>query len=62
MCHLRGLLMVKLNRADQAKRCFMEALSLDVKCYESFQQLTSSEMMTPDEGVSNNRNHARFTN
>lgn len=44
--------MVKLNRGDQAKHCFMEALSLDVKCYESFQQLTSGEMMTPDEGIS----------
>ncbi|KAI0783626.1 TPR-like protein [Abortiporus biennis] len=49
MCHLRGLLMVKLNRAEQAKQCFLEALSLDVKCYESFEQLISGEMMTPDE-------------
>lgn len=51
MCHLRGLLMVKLSRSDQAKHCFMEALSLDVKCYESFHQLISGEMMTPDEGA-----------
>ena len=51
MCHLRGLLMLKLNRGDQAKNCFMEALALDVKCYEAFEQLMSSEMMTPDEGV-----------
>ncbi|KAF7794820.1 hypothetical protein EIP86_005962 [Pleurotus ostreatoroseus] len=49
MCHLRGLLMLKLNRGDQAKNCFMEALALDVKCYESFEQLISGEMMTPDE-------------
>ncbi|KAI0701318.1 TPR-like protein [Cytidiella melzeri] len=49
MCHLRGLLMLKLNRGDQAKHCFMEALALDVKCYESFEQLISGEMMTPDE-------------
>ncbi|TBU24014.1 TPR-like protein [Dichomitus squalens] len=49
MCNLRGLLMLKLNRGDQAKHCFMEALALDVKCYEAFEQLVSGEMMTPDE-------------
>ncbi|KAF8199522.1 cell division control protein 16 [Pholiota molesta] len=49
MCHLRGILMLKLNRGDQAKQCFMEALALDVKCYDAFEQLISGEMMTPDE-------------
>ena len=42
--------MLKLNRGDQAKHCFMEALAIDVKCYEAFEQLVSGEMMTPDEG------------
>lgn len=50
MCHLRGILMLKLNRGDQAKLCFMEALTLDVKCYDAFDQLVSGEMMTPGEG------------
>lgn len=50
MCHLRGLLMMKLNRGDQAKKSFMEALALDVKCYEAFEQLITGEMMTIDEG------------
>ncbi|KAL4062109.1 hypothetical protein V8B97DRAFT_2041620 [Scleroderma yunnanense] len=49
MCHLRGLLMLKLNRGDQAKSCFMEALTLDVKCYDAFSQLVDGEMMAPDE-------------
>ncbi|KJA22947.1 hypothetical protein HYPSUDRAFT_77168 [Hypholoma sublateritium FD-334 SS-4] len=49
MCHLRGVLMLKLNRADSAKQCFMEALALDVKCYDAFDQLISGEMMTADE-------------
>ncbi|KAK2463455.1 hypothetical protein APHAL10511_004541 [Amanita phalloides] len=49
MCHLRGVLMLKLNRGDQAKQCFMEALVLDVKCFEAFDQLVSGEMMTADE-------------
>ena len=52
MCNLRGLLMLKLNRGDQAKHCFMEALALDVKCYEAFEHLVSGEMMTPEEGTS----------
>lgn len=51
MCHLRGVLMLKLNRGDQAKQCFMEALALDVKCFEAFDQLVSGEMMTADEGM-----------
>ncbi|TFK40039.1 hypothetical protein BDQ12DRAFT_481499 [Crucibulum laeve] len=49
MCHLRGLLMLKLNRGDQAKQNFMEALALDVRCYDAFEQLISGEMMTPEE-------------
>jgi hypothetical protein len=43
--------MLKLNRGDQAKQCFMEALALDVKCFEAFDQLVTGEMMTPDEGT-----------
>lgn len=43
--------MLKLNRGDQAKNCFMEALALDVKCYDAFEQLVSGEMMTPEEGL-----------
>lgn len=43
--------MLKLNRGDQAKQCFMEALALDVKCYDAFDQLVTGEMMTPDEGA-----------
>ncbi|KAF9267586.1 TPR-like protein [Marasmius fiardii PR-910] len=49
MCHLRGLLMLKMNKADQAKNCFMEALALDVKCYDAFEQLVSGEMLSPEE-------------
>ncbi|KAL5503810.1 CUT9 [Sanghuangporus vaninii] len=49
MCYLRGLLKLKLNRGESAKESFMEALALDVKCYEAFDQLISGEMMTADE-------------
>ncbi len=51
MCNLRGLLMLKLNRGDQAKACFMEALALDVKCYDAFEQVVGGEMMTLEEGA-----------
>lgn len=51
MCNLRGLLMLKLNRGDQAKACFMEALALDIKCYDAFEQLIGGEMMTLEEGA-----------
>ena len=51
MCNLRGLLMLKLNRGDQAKECFMEALALDVKCYDAFEQLVGGEMMALEEGA-----------
>ncbi|GAA98873.1 uncharacterized protein L969DRAFT_88912 [Mixia osmundae IAM 14324] len=49
MCHLRGLVHLHHNATDRAKQSFMEALSLDVKCFESFEVLTSGSMMTPDE-------------
>jgi hypothetical protein len=51
MCHLRGLLMLKLNRNDRAKECFLEALALDVKCYDAFEQLVGGELMRPEEGL-----------
>jgi hypothetical protein len=44
------MLMLKLNRGEIAKQCFMEALALDVKCYDAFEQLITGEMMTPEEG------------
>ncbi|KZT29838.1 TPR-like protein [Neolentinus lepideus HHB14362 ss-1] len=49
MCYLRGLLMQKANRHEKAKHCFMEALTLDVKCFEALHQLVASQAMTPDE-------------
>ena len=42
--------MLKLNRSIAAKESFMEALALDVKCYDAFEMLVGGEMMTIDEG------------
>ena len=50
MCHLRGLVQLHLNAMDRAKECFLEALSIDVKCYNSFDALISGNMMDIAEG------------
>ncbi|KIO34707.1 hypothetical protein M407DRAFT_63985 [Tulasnella calospora MUT 4182] len=49
MCHLRGVLMTRLNRQDRAKEHFMEALALDVKCYDAFHELISGNLLGIDE-------------
>jgi len=50
MCHLRGVLYMRLNRVERAKKCFLEALALDVKCFESFNTLIQCQMLTVEEG------------
>ncbi|KAK4700979.1 anaphase-promoting complex subunit 6, partial [Phenoliferia sp. Uapishka_3] len=47
--HLRGLIHLHLGATDLAKDSFVEALSRDVKCFESFEMLVGSEMMSSDE-------------
>lgn len=39
-----------MGASDLAKEAFMEALSRDVKCFESFEVLVGGEMMTIEEG------------
>lgn len=51
MCYLRGLLHLRLSSLPQAKECFIEALVIDVKNYEAFQELVEKQMMTATEGV-----------
>ena len=48
--HLRGLIHLHQGANDLAKEAFIEALSRDVKCFESFEMLVNGEMMTHDEG------------
>ncbi|KAM0754433.1 cell division control protein 16 [Meredithblackwellia eburnea MCA 4105] len=47
--HLRGLIHLHMGATDLAKDAFVEALSRDVKCFESFEMLVGSEMMSSDE-------------
>lgn len=51
IAHLRGIIYLQLKSDDKAKLAFMEAVSIDIKCYESFDMLVKAQMMTPDEGV-----------
>ncbi|KAG9017193.1 anaphase promoting complex subunit cdc16 [Tulasnella sp. 427] len=55
MCHLRGVLMTRLNRQDRAKEHFMEALALDVKCYDAFHELINGNLLGIDEGEPSSR-------
>jgi len=49
LCHLRGLIHLHHNSTTKAKESFLEALSLDVKCFESFQSLVDGNLLDVDE-------------
>lgn len=51
MCYLRGVLMTRLNRQDKAREHFMEALALDVKCFDAFEELVGGQLLAADEGM-----------
>lgn len=51
MCLLRGQIHLRLSNTQEAKQAFLEALSLDVRCYDAFQALVGGEMMSVDEGA-----------
>jgi anaphase-promoting complex subunit 6 len=48
--HLRGLIHMHMKATELAKEAFMEALTRDVKCFESYEMLVGSEMMSSEEG------------
>jgi len=50
ICHLRGILHLRLSSVLDAKESFMEALALDVKNYDAFRELIDGKMMTSEEG------------
>lgn len=50
MCFLRGQIYLRLSRGEKAKEAFLEALALDVKCFEAFNLLVQNQMLTIDEG------------
>ncbi|KAL8762728.1 MAG: hypothetical protein Q9184_001322 [Pyrenodesmia sp. 2 TL-2023] len=49
MCYLRGICFAKQNSYDRAKECYMDAVRIDVQCFEAFDQLMKNCLLSPDE-------------
>lgn len=49
MCFLRGTIYANQNNFDRAKECYKEAILVDVKCFEAFNELINNNLMTPME-------------
>ncbi|ODA81227.1 hypothetical protein RJ55_04191 [Drechmeria coniospora] len=49
MCFLRGICYAKQNAFDRAKECYKDAVRIDVRCFEAFQQLMKNALLSPDE-------------
>lgn len=49
MCYLRGICFAKQNSYDRAKECYMDAVRIDVQCFEAFDQLMRNCLLPPDE-------------
>ncbi|KAL8682697.1 MAG: hypothetical protein Q9186_001293 [Xanthomendoza sp. 1 TL-2023] len=49
MCYLRGICFAKQNSYDRAKECYMDAVRIDVQCFEAFDQLMKNCLLPPDE-------------
>ncbi|KAK7206442.1 hypothetical protein BZA70DRAFT_276608 [Myxozyma melibiosi] len=49
MCYLRGIIYSNQNNFEKAKECYMEALTVDVKCFEAFDELITNSLMSPAE-------------
>lgn len=49
MCYLRGIVFVNQNNFDKAKEALKEAVMVDVKCYEAFNELIKNNHLSPSE-------------
>ena len=49
MCYLRGICYAKQNAFDRAKQCYQDAVRIDVRCFEAFDQLMKNYLLSPDE-------------
>lgn len=47
--YLRGQIYTAQNNFDRAKECYQEAVKIDAKCYEAFDQLIRNNLMAPKE-------------
>ncbi|KAI8384797.1 uncharacterized protein BYT42DRAFT_612470 [Radiomyces spectabilis] len=49
LCTLRGHAYLKLNNIREAKKCYKEALKLDVKCYDALDALVKNNLLETSE-------------
>lgn len=49
MCYLRGLIYANQSNFEKAKEAYKEAVLVDVKCFEAFNELITNNLMTPSE-------------
>ncbi|KAK6465407.1 anaphase-promoting complex component [Scheffersomyces coipomensis] len=49
LCYLRGLIYSNQSNFEKAKECYKEAVLVDVKCFEAFEELIDNNLMTPSE-------------
>lgn len=47
LCYVRGQIYANQNNLERAKDCYKEAVLVDVKCYEAFDELITNNMLTP---------------
>jgi anaphase-promoting complex subunit 6 len=47
LCFIRGKIYANQNNLERAKECYKEAVLVDVKCYEAFDELIKNHMLTP---------------
>ncbi|KAL9081922.1 MAG: hypothetical protein Q9159_006906, partial [Coniocarpon cinnabarinum] len=49
MAYLRGFCHAKQNAFDTAKQCYIDAVRIDVHCFEAFDALMKNSLMSPEE-------------
>jgi anaphase-promoting complex subunit 6 len=47
LCFIRGQIYANQNNLERAKECYQEAVFVDVKCYEAFDELIRNNMLKP---------------
>lgn len=52
MCYARGKAYLLIKDIDNARDCFKEALTVDVKCYDALEALVKYNMMEEKAGKS----------
>ncbi|CCE65968.1 hypothetical protein TPHA_0N01870 [Tetrapisispora phaffii CBS 4417] len=51
LCYLRGKIFLAQNSFNKAKNSFKEAILVDIKNFEAFEELTSKSLLSPNEEI-----------